>query len=85
MASVSFQTNKYSHLVSLKVPVSLRFQASWLSCNLSSLMDSRKVTFLYLLVVGVGAMLFPTFPILSRKLLLEIVLPLYFTPPRVLS
>lgn len=64
---------------------SLRFQASWLSCNLSSLMDSRKVMFLNLLVVSVGAMFFPTFPILSRKLLLEIVLPLYFTPPRVLS
>ena len=36
MAPVSFQTSRYSRVMSLEVPFSLRFQARWWSCNLSS-------------------------------------------------
>lgn len=46
-----------------RCPSFLRTQASWLHCNLSSLMGSRKVTILYIiwLLCWLGAMLFPAF------------------------
>lgn len=53
-----------------RCPSFLRNQASWLHCNLSSLMDSRKAMILYIIWFFCGyleAMLFPAFYPLGRS------------------